>query len=231
MPPRSLGGVLAHGRGSSDGREQALPARVNARRPGAGVSVNAPAWPSQETVKKERACTGTCRVLYTRFKHYWKNYSHHTGACYGTSPQRQGAIVDQGGRYSIGDTGDARARPGRLIRRHDGRSGDGVPLNYTKPGELWLGATSVASADSRRVGALVNGLVAQLNQVGRSPAYPPSTYTSSTYLAHSPPPLTSPTYLHHLPFVHLPFVHLPIVQTCPTPARPYRRHTRASLHP
>lgn len=66
---------------------------------------------AKPVVQKVRSCAGTCTTLLKHFKRYWKNFTHHTTACWGVqlgSLQQTGLV--EGGRFSIDAQGYARAR-------------------------------------------------------------------------------------------------------------------------
>jgi len=98
---------------------------------------------------KVRSCAGTCKTLWAHFPQYWKNYSHHNGQCYGLSPQSQHGVVNVGGKFSIGDSGEVRAR-----RKHVIGDETGEAIDYSKPMSGWLVATTLPSVDARKVSQL-----------------------------------------------------------------------------
>ena len=85
----------------------------------------------------------------------------------GLSSQYQNGVAALGGKYSIGDSGEVRAR-----RKYGAGDEGGVSIDYARPASSWLAATSLPSADARRVAGVTVGLTAlmqtyqQLRAVG-----------------------------------------------------------------
>ena len=88
--------------------------------------------------QRERSCAGTCHTLQKSFPGYYKNISHHTGACYGLQPGLQLGVHDQGLKYSVGDDGDVRGRHRKFHVEV------GVGMNYTREAPIWLGVRARA---------------------------------------------------------------------------------------
>ena len=110
------------------------------------------------TVGKERSCAPTCKTLMRRFGRYFKNFTHDTGTCYGLSHGTPRGVTTETGRFSIGDYGEARARAAspaaRLQSPPSGATaagGSAISTN-TSMENVWLGLTSLPSADRRASG-------------------------------------------------------------------------------
>ena len=71
----------------------------------------------------------------------------------------QGGVEDEGGKYSIGDSGEVRSR---RKRKH----GDdvGVDIDHSRPPSVWLAATSMASIDPRKIVGVCGALSALMKE-------------------------------------------------------------------
>ncbi|KAL1504936.1 hypothetical protein AB1Y20_008703 [Prymnesium parvum] len=113
---------------------------------------------SKSVVSQERSCTGTCKTLYNTYQRYWKNFSHHTGDCWGTHQDHHG--LTRTGRLSL-EGSTVRARPVRS-------SSTAMLTNETDEAMLrrrWLGATSVAYPEGRNQRAHFDGMLYALSSL------------------------------------------------------------------
>jgi len=104
---------------------------------------------------QERSCTGTCRTLFAAYKPYWKNFSHHTGECWGTHQNHLGLV--RTGRYSL---------EGATVRARSSGYVAAPPLNETDEETRllrWLGATTLPYPETRPMRAHFDGMMASLS--------------------------------------------------------------------
>lgn len=58
----------------------------------------------------------------------------------------QGGVEDNGGKYSIGDSGEVRSR-----RKQPVGDEGGVDIDYSRPLSVWMAATTMASTDLKKI--------------------------------------------------------------------------------
>ena len=112
------------------------------------------AYMSPDVKRQERSCTTTCKSLFDNFKHYWKNFSHHTGQCYGE--KENVGLHYQGGRFTQDGDGTVRAR---FSSRGETTVGASIELSEDSSESTLahlvdampkgVGATSIDSSDKR----------------------------------------------------------------------------------
>ena len=121
---------------------------------------------SKDVAIKERSCTTTCKVLFSNFKSFWKNFSHHTGECY--SIKGHHGLVASGSHYAVDGDGMIRARHGHggLIRGMAAEppesETEAVLSQVVKGLPRGIGATSIGSKD-KRLSYLANALSKMCN--------------------------------------------------------------------
>lgn len=117
---------------------------------------------NRSAVRQVRTCAGTCHSIQDRFQRFWRNFSHHTHACFGfdgrpspEGPTQPLALLQQG-QFALAPGGVARARQ-TLSNPDDGTSEAARDATYSL-----LGATSLHSRHAVRTRTLVRSLQALL---------------------------------------------------------------------
>lgn len=140
---------------------------------------------SKEVIRSVRSCAGTCHTIHRLYRSYVKNFSHHTGECYGITlgEHSQHGVLRGGGRFAIDGSGYARARYEIGGLRTHGSAGKVAPLAETVAvttggaggggnasavddqsrapiSDVWFGVTSLASrGNSDRLYKMVSALL------------------------------------------------------------------------
>ena len=110
---------------------------------------------TKHVATQERSCTGTCKTLYSTYKRFWKNFSHHNGDCWGTHQNHLGLV--RTGRFSLeGMTVRARAPHGALPNPSSNSSSDSIAARR------WIGATSLPYPAGRAARAHFDGMMLAL---------------------------------------------------------------------